>query len=162
MNSPTRVMAPIRSLPSDADAARAYLSRYETDRRSIFVGNLPLGTTEDQIKELFEPYGKVEEVIIRESASKFERESTFPFPRSSSDDEHSSGEIVLRFRSVRGCNGSFQHPCCSGRCSFVQQRSPLLIPLRVDSASVARPFAFPRRTLRMVVRSVLLAPIPRH
>lgn len=68
-------MGPVRSSPSATDAARAYLSRYETDRRSIFVGNLPLGITENQVKELFGPYGKVEEINLHESASKFERKS---------------------------------------------------------------------------------------
>lgn len=72
-------MGPARSNPTAVDSARAYLSRYETDRRSIFVGNLPLGTTEDQIKELFASYGKVEEIILRESASKFERKFTSSF-----------------------------------------------------------------------------------
>jgi RNA recognition motif-containing protein len=75
MNSPARVSAhsSIRTSPSAVDAARAYLSRYETDRRSIFVGNLPLGITNEQIKGIFEPFGKIEEIIIRDSASKFER-----------------------------------------------------------------------------------------
>lgn len=81
MNSPSRVTG-LRSSPSATDSARAYLSRYEIDRCSIFVGNLPFGTTEQQIKDLFERHGKIEEIILRESTSKFERKSTLTFSRS--------------------------------------------------------------------------------
>lgn len=55
------------------DATKAYLARYEVDRRSIFVGNLPLGATEQQIRDIFEHYGEIQEISIRENASKFER-----------------------------------------------------------------------------------------
>lgn len=56
-----------------SDAARAYLARYDVDRRSVFVGNLQLGTTEEEIDGIFKRYGVIEEIIIRESDSKFER-----------------------------------------------------------------------------------------
>ena len=56
-------------------SARSYLARYEVDRRSIFVGNLPLGVTEGELTQLFEHYGHIEEVVIRDSPSKIERES---------------------------------------------------------------------------------------
>jgi RNA recognition motif-containing protein len=67
--SPSRA-APSRS-PSKAEN-RAYLERYEVDRRSVFVGNLPLGTTETQLLQLFEHYGTIDHIILRETASKFE------------------------------------------------------------------------------------------
>jgi RNA recognition motif-containing protein len=64
--------------PISANAAtKAYLARYEVDRRSIFVGNLPVGTVEAQIRDLFESYGTIEEITVREGLSKFESESTF-------------------------------------------------------------------------------------
>ncbi|KAG0650575.1 Regulator of IME2 4 [Hyphodiscus hymeniophilus] len=75
MNSSARGAINVRNLIA-TDTARAYLSRYETDRRSIFVGNLPAGVTEDSIKKLFEPYGSIEEILLRETSSKFE-----PFDR---------------------------------------------------------------------------------
>lgn len=60
--------------PPEMDATKAYLARYEVDRRSIFVGNLPLRITEQQIRDLFEKYGEIQEISLRENASKFERE----------------------------------------------------------------------------------------
>jgi RNA recognition motif-containing protein len=71
-NSPTRPSA-VRSPSMSSDAARAYLARYDVDRRSVFVGNLQLGTTEEEIDGIFKRYGVIEEIIIRESDSKFER-----------------------------------------------------------------------------------------
>jgi RNA recognition motif-containing protein len=70
LGSPARAANAVRS-PS-SDSARAYLARYEIDRRSIFVGNLPVGINEDEIKNIFEQYGQIQEIIIKESASKFE------------------------------------------------------------------------------------------
>ena len=71
--SPTKQI--VQSSPETA-SGRAYLARYDIDRRSIFVGNLPLGTSELQIRQLFEPFGVILDVIVRENASKFEREFT--------------------------------------------------------------------------------------
>ena len=56
----------------EAANTRAYLSRYEVDRRSIFVGNLPLGTTDQEIRGLFQYYGMIEAVTVRESLSRFD------------------------------------------------------------------------------------------
>lgn len=61
----------VRNSSTEVDAARAYLSRYETDRRSIFVGNLPVGTTEEHIEGLFEHFGKINHINLREGVSKF-------------------------------------------------------------------------------------------
>lgn len=58
---------------AEVDATKAYLARYDVDRRSIFVGNLPLGTSEQQIRGLFEHYGEIQDISLRENASKFER-----------------------------------------------------------------------------------------
>jgi hypothetical protein len=66
--------------PEVVDASVAYIHRYEADRTSIFVGNLPVGITEEQIKEIFEPYGPIVEIILRESVSKFDGQSSFPSP----------------------------------------------------------------------------------
>ncbi|ESZ90545.1 hypothetical protein SBOR_9068 [Sclerotinia borealis F-4128] len=73
--------APAQQSPSAAevDATKAYLARYDVDRRSIFVGNLPLGTSEQQIRGLFEHYGEIQDISLRENASKFEPEEKFAF-----------------------------------------------------------------------------------
>lgn len=52
--------------------ARVYLDRVEVDNRSIFIGNLPTGVTENDIKELFSQYGAIEKITIKDSYSKFE------------------------------------------------------------------------------------------
>jgi RNA recognition motif-containing protein len=57
---------------STSSADRDYLDRYEVDRRSIFVGNLPMSTTEAQIAQLFEQYGTINNVVVREATSKYD------------------------------------------------------------------------------------------
>lgn len=74
LGSPAR--SNLRS-PQPDPTARQYIARYEVDRRSIFVGNLPSGTTETQIRELFEEFGYIVEVIIRETVSKHDCRSNF-------------------------------------------------------------------------------------
>ncbi|KAF7913933.1 uncharacterized protein EAF01_000339 [Botrytis porri] len=73
--------APAQQSPpaAEVDATKAYLARYDVDRRSIFVGNLPLGTSEQQIRGLFEHYGDIQDISLRENASKFEPEEKFAF-----------------------------------------------------------------------------------
>lgn len=45
------------------------MQRYDVDRRSVFVGNLPQGATRDVVKDIFGTIGEVVEVevISRES-----------------------------------------------------------------------------------------------
>lgn len=79
LGSPTRNNGGnARSPPSDTPA-RQYLARYEVDRRSIFVGNLPTGTTEGDIHDLFSEYGHIVDIILRETFSKFYRKSSSNF-----------------------------------------------------------------------------------
>ncbi|KAJ8058451.1 hypothetical protein OCU04_012639 [Sclerotinia nivalis] len=72
---------PAQQSPPEAeiDATKAYLARYDVDRRSIFVGNLPLSASEQQIRGLFEHYGEIQDISLRENASKFEPEEKFAF-----------------------------------------------------------------------------------
>ncbi|TAQ88197.1 hypothetical protein B7494_g3501 [Chlorociboria aeruginascens] len=65
----------------DTEASRSYLARYDVDRRSIFVGNLPIGTSEEQVNGLFEHYGYIKEIIIRETTSRYapDEKLTFAF-----------------------------------------------------------------------------------
>jgi len=49
--------------------AKSYLDRYDVDRRSIFVGNLPQNIQQEQLQERFGRFGAVRkaEVIRRRS-----------------------------------------------------------------------------------------------
>lgn len=66
---------PARTPPQSDTVARAYIARYELDRRSIFVGNLPAGTTIHQVNDLFVQFGQIEEILLRETTSKFDGQS---------------------------------------------------------------------------------------
>ncbi|CAG8977842.1 hypothetical protein HYALB_00011648 [Hymenoscyphus albidus] len=72
--SPTK---PQKSPASSAD--RVYLENYENDRCSIFIGNLPVGTTEAQVTQLFEHYGAIENIMLREAQSKYSAQEKFCF-----------------------------------------------------------------------------------
>lgn len=50
------------------------MARYHSDIKSLFVANLPDGCTEATIHELFDQYGHIEDIMIREGPSKFDRE----------------------------------------------------------------------------------------
>lgn len=62
-----------RRSPEESRDARDYCARYEIERKSIFVGGLASGTTEVQVRELFDQCGRIVGVSIREMSSKFER-----------------------------------------------------------------------------------------
>jgi RNA recognition motif-containing protein len=40
---------------SRTDADEEFLHKYDVDRRSVFVGNLPLDTTKEELMDLFAP-----------------------------------------------------------------------------------------------------------
>jgi hypothetical protein len=50
----------------------AYLDRVEIDNRSIFVGNLPASATETDLHGLFDTYGSILDISLRDSFSKFD------------------------------------------------------------------------------------------
>lgn len=117
LGSPAR-NTDVRSPTGVDTAARAYLARYEVDRRSIFVGNLPAGTTEDQIRSLFEQYGSIEDIIIRETVSKFECKSrSTSLIRSRTDNLSSSREVLLCICRIQNRNFSWQCHHCQGNGS---------------------------------------------
>ncbi|KAI9740107.1 MAG: hypothetical protein M1818_004858 [Claussenomyces sp. TS43310] len=63
-------ITPVRdSSLRDDYAARKYLSRYETDRRSIFVGNLPQHATEKQLQKLFGHFGAIQNLEFHQRRS---------------------------------------------------------------------------------------------
>jgi RNA recognition motif-containing protein len=76
LGSPPRANQVPREPSSESSLhARAYLARYEIDRRSIFIGNLPSGTVESQIHDIFEYYGLIVGITVRDTLSKFDGES---------------------------------------------------------------------------------------
>ena len=55
---------------------RRYLETYEIDKRSIYVGNLPIDITEEVIQNKFEVYGRVRKVNILQTTSKVDGKSS--------------------------------------------------------------------------------------
>ncbi|RDW77401.1 hypothetical protein BP6252_05454 [Coleophoma cylindrospora] len=54
-----------------ADAeSRVFLEKYEVDRRSVFVGNLPVGVSEYDIAGLFSEFGSIRNVHVMDQPSK--------------------------------------------------------------------------------------------
>jgi hypothetical protein len=50
--------------PPRTNTDEAYLSQYEIDRKSVFVGNIPHDITEDQLRQVFENSGDVVQVQV--------------------------------------------------------------------------------------------------
>lgn len=69
----------VRKSPTYTTAqAREIISTYDLDRRSIFVGSLSAGITQDDVYQLFQGFGTILEVTIREVRSKHNGESIQP------------------------------------------------------------------------------------
>ncbi|KAL8302035.1 hypothetical protein RB593_000689 [Gaeumannomyces tritici] len=60
-----------RGLPRRTDADEAFLNQYDIDRRSIFVGNLPVHIEEDAVMELCSIIGKVNKVQLIKKTNSF-------------------------------------------------------------------------------------------
>lgn len=60
---------------ADADS-HTFLERYEVDRRSIFVGNLPMGVSEYDVAALFDQFGRILNVHLMAQPSKHPGMST--------------------------------------------------------------------------------------
>ena len=65
MCSPTRSTFGAQSDPAD----RQYLETYEVDKRSVFVGNLPVETEEKDIQEKFQKYGTIHQITLHKNES---------------------------------------------------------------------------------------------
>ena len=90
-----------RSRGHASPAAKAYLDRVEIDNRSIFVGNVPAGTTERDIKELFGGYGTIDKITIKDVFSKYERRSSSCPLRAISDILEAEERIYFAFVQFR-------------------------------------------------------------
>lgn len=64
---------PRRTSTYTSSQARALIENYDVDRRSIFVGSLFEGITKEDVHQLFAPFGKINEVNLREMRSKYNR-----------------------------------------------------------------------------------------
>lgn len=65
--------------PRSDPANRAYLDRYHADRSSIFVGTLPSSVTEDQLREIFESFGPIVEILIKITPSRYDPDESICF-----------------------------------------------------------------------------------
>ncbi|TVY53183.1 Multicopy suppressor of sporulation protein msa1 [Lachnellula cervina] len=75
-------MSPINGMvtpPRSDPANRAYLDRYHADRSSIFVGTLPSSVTEDQLREIFESFGPIVEILIKITPSRYDPDESICF-----------------------------------------------------------------------------------
>ena len=86
--------------PSVDPVAKDYNDRYEVDRVSLFCGNLPVGTTKDHVAELFQAFGAIINVLVRESQSKFDRKYLSDSSASLLT-RFSYGQSLLCLRSIR-------------------------------------------------------------
>ena len=89
---------PPRSDPAD----RAYLDRYHADRSSIFVGTLPSDVTEGQLRQLFEPFGPIVEVLIKITPSRYDPDENVCFAFI----EFRSWDSVTRILGAKVCQNS--------------------------------------------------------
>lgn len=65
-------LKPLHDRRSTSTPYKAYLDRVEVDNRSIFVGNLPASATETDLQGLFDTYGSILDISLRDSFSKFD------------------------------------------------------------------------------------------
>ena len=56
---------------------RVYINHYDVDRRSVFIGNLPMNTTKEELYRLFEHYGAIKDIMLRETVSQLKGMSDF-------------------------------------------------------------------------------------
>lgn len=87
------------SPPRSSTEDRVYLERYSADRSSIFIGALPSDVTEDQLRQIFEPFGPINEVLIRVTPSRYDPEENVCFAFI----EFRSWESVTKVLSVKVC-----------------------------------------------------------
>ena len=65
MCSPARSTFGVRSNSAD----RQYLETYEVDKRSVFVGNLPVEVEEKDLLEKFQKYGTIHQITLHRNES---------------------------------------------------------------------------------------------
>lgn len=85
-------------LTTSDPAARQYLDTYEIDKRSIFVGNLPADITEDELQEIFQPFGEVVQVTLHKNDSTVDSTSSANSSWSLTDCVSSQPKALLRLR----------------------------------------------------------------
>ena len=70
-----------------ANPDEAFLQQYDTDRRSVYIGGLPCGVTEEQIRSLFKDSGEVGKINLVKKDSSGSRMTCFGFVEFGSPDE---------------------------------------------------------------------------
>jgi hypothetical protein len=81
MQSMANMCSPARGAPFGGSdpANRQYLDTYETDKRSVFVGNLPVETQELDLQQKFEKYGPIRRVTLHKNESVVDGTPCFTF-----------------------------------------------------------------------------------
>jgi len=75
MQAVSSLASPARIQSSPNPHVASYLARYEVDRRSVFVGNLPPGTGEIDVIQLFSRVGNTYNIEVKEFHSKYDGKS---------------------------------------------------------------------------------------
>ncbi|KAL8366895.1 hypothetical protein RB595_003214 [Gaeumannomyces hyphopodioides] len=91
-----------KGLPRRTDADEAFLNQYDIDRRSIFVGNLPVHIEEDTVTELFSTVGKVNKVQLIKKTNNFGTRA-FAFVEFDRADTPEAAVSQLHDYYFRGC-----------------------------------------------------------
>src|SRR6266705_1846333 len=92
-----------------------------TRMKNLYVGNLAFSTTEEQIREMFQPYGAIEKInVVRDQDSGQPR--GFAFVEMNNDEEAG--------KSIAGVNGS----PVGGRALIVNEARPKVERARKNSA----------------------------
>jgi cold-inducible RNA-binding protein len=69
--------------------------------KNLYVGNLAFGTTEEQLREMFQPYGAIEKInVVRDQDSGQPR--GFAFVEMTSDEEAGKAIIAVNGSTVGG------------------------------------------------------------
>ena len=63
---------------SRTDADEEFLRKYDVDRRSIFVGNLPADTHKEEIIDLLSPVGEILDVNVIKRPTSYHGQSICP------------------------------------------------------------------------------------
>jgi hypothetical protein len=60
---------PAQGRVSDDPAGRNYLTEYDIERRSIYVGSLPIDANTEDLRRLFDIHGTILKVIVHKNES---------------------------------------------------------------------------------------------
>lgn len=77
---------------------RQYLETYEVDKRSVFVGNLPVDIQELDLQQKFQKYGPIRNITLHKNESVVDGTIIPSFPLNTSLTFRSWSKALLRLR----------------------------------------------------------------